>query len=388
MWTPRHSKCSSRRGRRSGAAVRTGPAHASAFTLIELLVVVAIIALLLSILLPSLRSAREAARAAVCGQGLRDRGTGFATYFAENADWIPGVNTSGVRTRCNVSLWDAMTNPKMPVQSFDWMTPIISPNLELRADWVERWHELVTRFECPSQRTVRAVVYTGSAIPPAMRTKFGERTWYALSYLMPAHFQYWGTDYRPPPQSGGRPIVLAKHARTGGDVFAQTPVTSWEVTHPTYKARVQEVGNSGQKICVADGTRYLNDLKVLDFDASQAPDFFGSFTSAGAWWSGCPAYGVAPGTRNWNGTSVSRGSISGGDNLPLSYRHGPSRGGLSTSAQANKGQINALFFDGSVRRLSDKDSRNPVYWYPRGSRVNGPVSELMTADLIVGDLVP
>ena len=77
-----------------------------AFTLIELLVVVAIIAVLMSILLPSLKAAKESARAVVCGQRQRDIGNGLQTYFTENGDWIPGVNTSGVRIRAalNVSM--------------------------------------------------------------------------------------------------------------------------------------------------------------------------------------------------------------------------------------------------------------------------------------------
>jgi prepilin-type processing-associated H-X9-DG protein len=50
---------------------------------------------------------------------------------------------------------------------------------------------------------------------------------------------------------------------------------------------------------------------------------------------------------------------------------------MSGDAHDNKGRINALFFDGSVRRLSDQDSRKSVYWYPRGAKVNKGPTELM-----------
>lgn len=387
----KHLKSSTRPGhsRRQPAGARRG----RGFTLIELLVVVAIIAVLLSILLPAMRGAREQARAAVCGGTLKDFSHGLNTYFAENADWIPGVNTSGVKVRRYVGIAGALDNDKMPVQAFDWMTPILSPSMEMQANWAERWHELNEKFSCPSQRHEKAIIYSESSFDPAYQDVFDKYTWTAVSYLMPAHFQYWGTRY----SDAEHEIVLATHADSSGlEIVARTPSTGWEASHRTYKSIITQVGNPSQKIAVADGTRYLDaggpgGGEILDLDVTPDPQFFGSFTTSGAWWSGSTAYGVGQGTKNWAGISVSEGSPSNGKNLYLTYRHGSSRAGTSGSARDNRGMINAMFFDGSVRRLTDKQSRNPIYWYPKGSktgRFGFSASQVMTGDFDAGDEIP
>ena len=90
---------------------------------------------------------------------------------------------------------------------------------------------------------------------------------------------------------------------------------------------------------------------------------------------------------NWSGRKVSTGvnSPGNGRQLELSYRHGASRGGVT--AQTNKASINALFFDGSVRRLNDRASRNPVFWYPKGAPVED-ASQGMIDLLQNGDKIP
>ncbi len=391
MWTRKPSKSSNRRGHSNRTNFGDRRRMPRGFTLIELLVVVAIIALLISILLPALHGAREQARTVVCGQKLGDLGKGLNTYFAENNEWIPGVNTTGVATRRVDGVGGALENPSMPVQSFDWMTPILSPNIEMKAGWVDRWLELVNEFRCPSQSGYRSVVYSDSGVPGNVLDDINSRTWFPLSYLMPVHFQLWGMDYV---ETGTHKIVLAGHADNPYlQIYAQTvrPGWGWEAHTTSYKSRVAEVGNPSQKVAVADGTRYIDAQQILDFDVTPCPTFFGSFTSSGCWWSGDDSYGVRAGSKNWNGNSITRGSLSQGANLALSYRHGPQRGaGMSGSAQDNKGRINALFFDGSVRLLGDQASRNPPLWYPKGAKVDSgaQIGEMMSVVVHPNDDIP
>jgi prepilin-type N-terminal cleavage/methylation domain-containing protein/prepilin-type processing-associated H-X9-DG protein len=354
------------------------PAEWRAFTLIELLVVVAIIALLMSILLPSLRAAREQARAVVCGQRMRDLGVGMATYFAEHEDWIPGINTTGVAVRAKMET-AGLHNARLPVQSWDWMTPCIARSTAMPELRAKRFKELLNIFNCPSQQHYKATIWGSSSDRPDFEA---EGDWTAVSFLMPVHFQYWGTKYQ------GQ--VLGQHEVNSADwIPVKTTPDFFEAIHPTYKSVLQQVGAPARKIAAADGTRYVN-TQTIDFDIHPDPNYFGAFAGCGAWWCGSHEYGVKTDSLNWSGRSVSADGkpVGQGRNLELSYRHGLMRGaGLSGTAQDDKGLINALFFDGSVRRLDDRQSRDPVYWYPKGTVVT-KAGEGMIDVLNNGDKIP
>ncbi len=367
--------------RRNDVRARQRGVWLRGFTLIELLVVIAIIALLISILLPSLRAAREQARAVVCGQRLHDLGNGLSTYFAEYKDTIPGVNTSGVSVRAKLGIPDALNNPRVPVQSYDWMTPILSRGLSMQSSRAKRFKELLTTFHCASQQTYRPVLY-GNYMD---RTDFeAEDSWLAVSFLMPGQFQYWGSALAE--------TVLASHELNQSH-FIKPRVwpTSFDAAHPTFKSLLGQVGNPSRKVAAADGTRYVNTW-TLDFEVFPDPQWFGAFAGSGAWWCGSHEYGVKSGSLNWSGRSVSddTGKPAGqGKNLELSYRHGSRPSSANVTAQDNKGQINALFFDGSVRRLDDRASRDPTLWYPKDSVVsNGAAAEGMLDVLNDGDKMP
>ena len=391
MSTPKRFACKARRNVSGDlGSAGTRPAQRG-FTLIELLVVVAIIALLLSILLPGLQGARESARTVVCGQRLHDFAIGLGSYTAENQEWFPGVNTSGVAVRALELLWGGdvsiLYQQNMPVQSWDWMTPLLAHQMELPPVRAEKFRFLLDEMRCPTQKYT-AQIYQDGPTPPDIDAFDDGRAYPAVSFLSPVHFQYVGQSH------GGKVLAYKDHpAVSGRPVSALAAPEDWECISEDYLPRLDRVGQPSGKIFVADGTRYLDvsdGSDDLDFDVypgrDQSP--FGSFATAGAWWCGSPAYGVEQGTTNWDGDSVSAGEWpkGRGRNLALSYRHGIRGTSITSSAQSNKGMINALFFDGHVGRLNDKQSRNITYWYPRGSVVQEP-SEGMT-EIPMGFVVP
>ena len=342
------------------------PERGGAFTLIELLVVVSIIALLISILLPSLRTARDQAKTAVCASQMRMMTVGLANYTTEFNDWFPGVNTTGVAVRNKLLGLNAedLRDPYLPVQPHDWATPILSLEMDLPASRAERLRLITEKFRCPSQLGVKSVLYPfglpASSVPD--REDFlAYSNWTALSHLMPVHFQYWGTDY-----TGKR---LDGYTRVPGrSVLAQVIPDGWEAEYSNYVSRLSRMPSLSNKVFLADGTRFLPASLLLDHDVSAIPTYFGSFTSSGAWWSGSRAYGVdANKDINWDGDALSESSPAKGRNLPLSYRHRAGRRSSAVTSRANRGAMNAAFFDGHVELMNDQQSRRVHLWYPSGS---------------------
>lgn len=342
----------------------------AAFTLIELLVVVAIIALLISILLPSLTCAREKARSAKCGVQLRNIGVGLAAYFSENNDWIPGVNTTGVEVAMAMRSADALRRPGLPVQTFDWLSPILKHSTELGDTRAKRWQTIINEYGCPSFEGWLVDELWGSALD---QVDFEEMDFAPLSYLMPAHFQLWGRGF------GTSHLIAAGLDPFGRPikVYAKVAANIFTVKHlGRYQSRLDKLGPPSRKIAAADGTRFLRADGVLDCDISPAPTFFGSFTSNGAWWGGAQAYGVRSGSANWDGTPVGHDAkypYAQGKNMLLSYRHGCGTGNnIPQGVRDNTGAINALFFDGHVAALEDRPSREIEFWYPSGAEVGKP----------------
>lgn len=340
-----------------------------AFTLIELLVVVAIIAVLMAILLPSLSRAREQARMAVCGSYLRALANGFHSYFTDYNDWIPGMNTSGVALSTKTfGGIDALQVGTLPVQTTDWVTPLLRYDTQLPTRRAKRFELIVNKYKCPSQIGVPSELY-GSAGDKSEFQQVGR--WSPLSYLMPVHFQFWG-------QSEANQDLAPMDTFPTLKVRSKAADPNWEAVVDHYTSRVDKLGQSpARKVCVADGNRYVDNDGTIDFDINPFPTSFGAFTSAGAWWSGSTSYGVRSGSTNWGGQAVGTGSASNGANLRLTYRHLGGRAKQDGTCHGNPGRINAMFFDGHVDGLNDKQSRKIDFWYPTGARVKSP-SEGMT----------
>lgn len=360
------------------AAVRS---DRRAFTLIELLVVVAIIALLISILVPNLGKARENARAVICGQTERQFANGLAIYFSENSDYIPGLNTSGVALRAKKNVMSDLTtinNPRIPLQLTDWISPIIAGTQELPGTRIARFKVILDRFRCASQRLTSAIYAGSDAQVPEGVTAFTQAgPWPAVSYMMSTYFQCVGQQ-----QAG---TYLGELEGSPQKIVATAAQANWEVVVNDYWPRLGNVGPPARKVFVADGTRYVPAGSLpLDHDVSPIPRQYpqlGSFTDSSPWWEGSTAYGVSgeSGSQTWDGLTVGRGSPSNGANLGVSYRHGGSPPPASGRAQDNRGQINAVFFDGHVERMNDRESRAIHLWYPSGATVNTPAEGMTTA---------
>lgn len=332
------------------------------FTLIELLVVVAIIAMLISILLPALQGAREQARAVACAGLMNGIGNAMNIYSSEQEEYIPGLNTSGVITRALIGDIQGMQRPGVPVQPFDWMTPLMRYDTGDVSDTrAKRFQMAINRYSCVSQRGVTSLLYQSP--PDIQNFRDLAAQWQGISYLMPVHFQYVGQ------RQAGK--VLGYNVRIPGlAVRSVAADPRWEVVTDDYIPRIDRVGQPSRKIMYADGTRYLDRTRILDLDVNPWPTLFGSFTTAGGWWSGATAYGVQAGSANWGGQPVGSGSPSEGANLALSYRHSQSSSAaFSGTAQGNRGAIIAMFWDGHADKMNDRQSRNIEYWYPKGSKV-------------------
>ncbi len=356
----------------------------AAFSLVELMVVIAVIAILFSILLPSLRAARDQARMSLCAQRLRDFGTGLAGYAGENADYLPGVNTSGVAVSTLELLWatdpSVLYRTNLPVQSWDWMTPILAPQMALPTVRAEKWKFLLDDLRCPAQCNTSLMYHEmphpdpdyPPLVPPDVDVMLRHAPFPTVSWLMPAAFQFFGNDYH------NRVLGLKEHPTIKDEpVYAKLAGGYFTCHSSDYLPRLDRVGPPARKVFVADGMRYctlIGDRQLLDFDTYPHQDhhrfFFGSFSSAGAWWTGSTAYGVSGASLTWDGDIVDRGSKGQGLNLSLSYRHGARGPTRSGAAQDNAGMINAVFFDGHVERMGDRRSRDITLWYPTGTVVD------------------
>lgn len=366
-------------------SARMRRARLKGFTLIELLVVIAIIATLASILVPSLCEARAIARQTVCKTNLHGFGRALAQYTNEHNDWIPGANTSGLSVRLKTAGLtpvypgnpDALADPTLPVQSFDWITPLMNYSTKMPETRAERWQFIWEERRCAGLNTkTKSIVWTYSGFSSTERDEFQEiednEGFNMASYKSSYYFHAWGDAHRgeeilppgTPPSLAGFGVGINPY--TGND---------WGTRHRgRYKSRIPQVGRPSDKVFAADGTRYLpEDTLPLDHDARPSPNTYGAFTDSSPYRAAGTAYGVGPGSLKWDGvgyTSEASGvNRSAGRNLELSYRHGGCRKGSPTTPQENRGKINTLFFDGHVDDMSDRESRDPLPWHPPGTEI-------------------
>lgn len=339
----------------------------SGFTLIELLVVISIIALLIGILLPALGTARSAARSLVDQSQLRTLGQGQNFYASDSDDFYACGATSGWaghvgENRRTVS-YEGATSAVTPVQYWDFISPTIGEELGFAATRADRVGNIFNDFGDPAAREF-SVVWPGSDandIDDFDDYTARNRGYRQASYLMPGAFSAWGS-----PAEGG---FVPGQGITPGDegryrqlydgflppLWRGGPATT--VRSPRgFRNRITQVGTSpSTKIVVADGTRFLTDDGILDFDASTGnnndPVTFGMFTSGTPQWIRENAYGA-------------QRAISP-NNTQLSFRH-------------PNNSLNAVYFDGHTENLRQEEVWGDMArWAPTGSVVQpGAVGEL------------
>jgi len=78
-----------------------------AFTLVELLVVIAIVGVLVGLLLPAVQSARETARRASCGNGMRQLGLALHNYLDSERRFPAGYLADTASGSRDAATWDA-----------------------------------------------------------------------------------------------------------------------------------------------------------------------------------------------------------------------------------------------------------------------------------------
>lgn len=289
------------------------------FTLIELLVVISIIALLVGILLPALGAARRSAQSAVCLGNLRSAGQAMATYAADNRDWMPGPNTSGVDVATTGIVRNSAT---APTQNMDWVSPSLGDSLGLSSDPVKRVESIFNNeMFCPANDANYDAIFAAgplSGLDP-------------LSIRVNSYGAMLGLQWSGANADGIHIQDLSRQA-------IELPVN--------YQPRLDLVGAASNKVFATDGTRFVTGSEI-SFNGITYQDSGGNFMTAG------PAIGEGGDPFKYESDNKTPTV----DSLRFAYRH--------------NGSVNSVYCDGHGENMSPDEAIDLHKYFPSGSTVRG-----------------
>lgn len=308
-----------------------------AFTLVELLVVISIIALLISILLPSLKNAREQAKQVKCQAQQRTIAQAEITYQTEENDWIPGSpGTSGsvlLRYQGNPPDEEDISAP--PVQYWDWAGPLATVQMKmgLKHNRGDRFGQVVREvFECPSNRIISE---------PYLNSSVGEVGTFKrqpmVSYNTFRNFMYWPRD-----------ASTTEHPNAVFNVGGNSNLAK------NYAPNAGRIGTPAEKAFVADSSRFTNSEGNVDHDISWSANYGGAFSDGGP--------------------TLLGGAVDADKYLRSFWLKDPQRRYSYRHGRPNNPGIVVGFFDGHAGYVSEKESRFPDYWWPKGATL--PLNDL------------
>lgn len=309
----------------------------SGFTLIELLVVVAVIAILIGILLPALGRARASSWAIKDLAMQKQLVTGLINYAGSNNQFIPGLNTSGLRLKTLEAASDRPLNNRtsLPVQNWDWLISAVDTDT-LPQNRDDRFIAMMKQFADPAMR--ENPTPTSNSLSDFKDKVAANNGINGVSYIMPAGFVWGGGTMNQ--EQGAKVTLWVAPKNERNDIKLPS----------NYLPRIDLVGSQTRKIATVNGYRTLTD-KGSEIDGriwiepdSTEPDQYGAFVDRGAVLKNSWSYG-----------DKDSGLITAGANLGLAYRHSK--------------KLNASFWDGHADSLDERESRNPVYWYPTATEI-------------------
>ncbi len=312
----------SRRARRRG------------MTLVETGVMLVCVVVLLPLCLAAVGGTREANRERMCAHRLGKLGGAVLQYAIEHEGQLPGSpGTSGAVLVYNYAgvPQDTSAVPEAPTQTWDWAAPLATYlDVELDPNRAVRWDQLRQgHFWCPSNDFVSLPYYNGSVGPTG---EFGATR--MLSYNAMRNFLIFGPSVDIDEPWG--------------------PYADWnELPGSTeipqmYTPNLSAVGSLSEKVFLADGSRYTNEMGDVDHPIGLLANAGGAYADGGP-------------TQNDNWL---RSYLRWLPEKAKSYRH----------QHGEIYGINALHFDGHVAWFSETVSRHPRWWYPSGTTI--PRSEM------------